>query len=392
MARIASIAFTHYDSDPRVRRMAEALAERGDDVTALVLKGKDVPRRRTVAGVEVIGIPIPRYRGTSNLAYAAQYAAFFAAAGAVVTTLHARKPFDVIHVNNMPDFMVFSASLAKAMGSKLILDLHDPMPELYASKFDRGAEHPAVRMVAAMERASVSYADRAITVNEVMRDTFVAHGNRSDAFTIVQNVADTRYFPVGAALEGGEAHQGTRVIYHGTMAPRLGLDVALHAVRQIADSGRDVSLTLIGDGDDAPRLERLVEELDLADRVDLRIGFVPVEELLPELLRADVGIVPAQAGPFTDTMVPSKLLEYITLGIPSICSDLPAVRHYFDADQVTLVPPGDAEALAAAITTLADDPEGRRQQAERALKFLDRYNWETERRRYFDLVDELAGS
>lgn len=390
MVRVATIAFTYYDSDPRVRRMAEALAERGDDVTALVLKNPQTPRRRIVGGVDVHGIPIPRYRGSSNLAYAAQYVAFFAAAASVVSVLHGRRPFDVVHVNNMPDFMVFSASLAKGLGAKLILDLHDPMPELYASKFSRGEQHPAVRLVTAMERASVSFADRAITVNEVMRDTFVAHGNPKDAFTIVQNVADTRHFPVGAALDAGQHDGGTRLIYHGTMAPRLGLDVALQAVRQVADAGVDVSLTMIGDGDDVPRLRRLVEELDLGELVDLRIGFVPVEELLPDLIDADIGIVPAQAGPFTDTMVPSKLLEYVSLGIPTICSDLPAVRHYFNDDQVTMVAPGDPDALAGAIMALAADPAGRRRQAEQAMNFLKRYNWDTERQRYFDLIDQLA--
>jgi glycosyltransferase involved in cell wall biosynthesis len=391
MARVASVAFTYYDSDPRVRRMAEALVERGDTVTAVVLRG-DRPARRVVAGVEIVGIPIPRYRGTSNLAYAAQYAAFFAAAIGVVSALHVRRRFDVVHVNNMPDFMIFAAAPAKAMGSKLILDLHDPMPELYASKFARGSRHPAVRFIAAMERASVAYADRAITVNELMRDTFVGHGNPEDAFTIVQNVADTRYFPMGAALDKEPRRDGIRVVYHGTFAPRLGLDVALHAMRRVADARSDVTLTMIGDGNDASRLSRLIDELDLRSHVDLRIGFVPVDELLPILIASDVGIVPAQAGPFTNTMVPSKLLEYVTLGIATICSDLPAVRRYFDPDQVAFVPPGDPAALSDAIITLAEDPSGRRRQAEQALTFLDQNNWDGERQRYFDLIDELAAS
>ena len=84
------------------------------------------------------------------------------------------------------------------------------------------------------------------------------------------------------------------------------------------------------------------------------------------------------------------LLEYVTLGIPSICSDLPAVRHYFDSDQVTFVKPGDAVALAEAIAALAHDPGRRRRQAERAMASLNRHNWATERQRYLDLIDELV--
>jgi glycosyltransferase involved in cell wall biosynthesis len=392
MARVASIAFTHYDSDPRVRRMAEALAERGDDVTAIVLRQKGTPRRRVVDGVDVFGVPLPRYRGASNLAYAVRYAAFFAAATAAVSTLHIRRPFDVIHVNNMPDAMVFTALPAKLMGAKVILDLHDPMPELYASKFIKGENHRAVRVITAAERASVSFADRVITVNEVMRDTFVRHGNPSEAFTIIQNVADPRYFPVGAALESGARGEVPTVVYHGTLARRLGLDVAIQAMRHITDLGKTMALVIIGDGDDAPRLTELVDELDLGDVVDLRLGFEPVERLLPQLIDADIGIVPAQSGPFTDNMVPSKLLEYVALGIPVVCSDLPAVRHYFSADEVSLVPPGDPEALARAITTLADDPNLRADQARRAMRFVEQHGWEAERQRYFDLIDAVVGS
>ena len=391
MARLASVAFTHYDSDPRVRRMAEALAERGDDVTAIALKTAGFPRKRQVAGVNVVGVPIPRYRGRSNAAYAALYGGFFTAATAILSAMHRRRPFDVIHVNNMPDFIVFAGFPAKRRGAKVLLDLHDPMPELYASKFSRGENHPAVRLVTAVERASVSFADRVITVNEVMRDAFVRHGNPKDAFTVIENAADTRRFPVGAAL--GRQRSGSdvvRIVYHGTMTPRLGLDVALHAIKEVTDAGTAVSLALIGDGNDAPRLTGLVVELGLEEIVDLQIGYVPVEELLPHLIDADIGIVPAHAGAFTNTMVPSKLLEYVTLGIPSICSDLPAVRHYFDSDQVTFVKPGDAVALAEAIAALAHDPGRRRRQAERAMASLNRHNWATERQRYLDLIDELA--
>ncbi|MDJ0791801.1 MAG: glycosyltransferase family 4 protein [Acidimicrobiia bacterium] len=387
--RVASVAFTNYDADPRVRRMSEALVDRGDSVTAITLTQEGKPARRTVSGVEVIGIDIPQYRGSSIRAYLAQYLRFLAAASWRLTRLHLAKRFDVVHVNNMPDFLVFSALPAKLLGAKVILDLHDPMPELYAAKFDSGLEHPLVRGVIAVERASVGFADKAISVQQVHIDTFVSHGNRRGKFVEVQNAADTALFPEGAA-----AHRPddgiVRVVYHGTMAPRLGLDTLIRAADDLRHRHPNLRVLLIGDGDDSDRLETLIAERDLGDIVDFRRGFIPVNDLLPHLQTCDIGVVPAGEDPFTSTMLPSKLLEYVTLGIPTACADLPAVRRYFDDDQLALFPPGDVEALTRVLDQMIDDPEGRRDQAKRAMRFLEQHGWEQERQRYVDLIDDLA--
>ena len=149
-------------------------------------------------------------------------------------------------------------------------------------------------------------------------------------------------------------------------------------------------LLLIGDGDDTPRLLGLIDELGLDDVVTFDPGFVPVDELLPHLVASDIGVVPANVNPFTRNMLPVKLLEYVTLGIPSISTDLPTVRYYFEPSEVMLVEPGSVEPLSTAIETLALDPAMREDQARKALKFTTRHSWEGERDRYLEVVDRLA--
>ncbi|NHZ70231.1 MAG: glycosyltransferase, partial [Proteobacteria bacterium] len=180
--RIASVAFTNYDADPRVRRMSEALVERGDSVTAVTLRQPGQSRRRRVGGVRVYTIDITQYQGSSFAPYIWQYVRFLFAAMWLLTRLHLRDRFDVIHVNNMPDFIVFAALPAKLLGAKVILDLHDPMPELFAAKFEAGSKHPAVRIVTLVERISIGFADRAICVQQVHLETFVSHGNPIEKF------------------------------------------------------------------------------------------------------------------------------------------------------------------------------------------------------------------
>ena len=387
--RIASVAFTNYDADPRVRRMSEALVERGDAVTAITLMQDGKPRQRSVSGVDVLGIDMPQYRGTSVRAYLAQYIRFLFAAMWLLTKLHLRNRFDVVHVNNMPDFLVFAALPAKVLGAKVILDLHDPMPELYAAKFGGNEQHPVVRAVTVVERTSIAFADRAISVQQVHIDTFVSHGSKRNRFVEVQNAADTRLFPVGGAVERPDDGL-VRIVYHGTMAPRLGLDTLLLAADALRDRHPDMRVLLIGDGDDSDRLLQIIEERSLGGIVAFEPKFIPVEDLLPHLQTCDIGVVPAGLDPFTSSMLPSKLLEYVALGIPTACADLPAVRRYFVEDELALFPPGDVKALSYALDGLITDKAHRLAQAKRAMRFLDEHGWPQERQRYLDLIDELA--
>ena len=390
MMRTATVAFTHYASDGRVRRMAEALADRGDNVMAITLRDENEPKSYILAGVKVRTVGLTQHRGTNQILYIAQYLAFLVIAAWILTMAHMRRRFDVVHVNNMPDFMVFAALPVKMLGAKVILDIHDPMPELFESKFGVGRGHAAVKVIGWIEQVSIGFADEVISVHQIQLDTFTSRGANPSRFTIVQNVADPKYFPVGRALETERDPDSIQLVYHGTMAPRLGLDILLRAVDRVRHSVPGLRLLLIGDGDDTPRLLGLINELDLSDIVTFEPGFVPVDELLPHLVASDIGVVPANVNPFTRNMLPVKLLEYVTLGIPSISTDLPSIRYYFQQGEVTLVEPGSVETLASAIETLALDPQLRERQARQALEFTERHSWNGERNRYLELMDRMV--
>ena len=94
----------------------------------------------------------------------------------------------------MPDFLVFSALGPKLLGAKVILDVHDLMPELYASKFGLPESHWIIRALKWVERLSVRFADAAVAVHQPHLDALVAHGNPADKFTIVMNLPDPDMF------------------------------------------------------------------------------------------------------------------------------------------------------------------------------------------------------
>jgi glycosyltransferase involved in cell wall biosynthesis len=323
------------------------------------------------------------------LAYVSLYLSFVFAASIRALRLHLRSRFDLVHVHTMPDFLVFSAIGPRLLGAKVILDVHDLMPELYASKFGLSESHWMVRALKWVERLSVRFADAAVAVHQPHLDALVAHGNPRDRFTIVMNLPDPDMFH---RRNGSAQASEFTLIYHGMVGTRNGLDVAVRAAGQVHDQIPDLKLRIIGDGDDFARLRRLVDELGLAETVRLEQGFRPIEDLLPVLERAAVGVVPIVDDPFTKYMLPVKLLEYVALGVPVIASSTATIRTHFSDEMLAFIPPGDADALAGRILELYRDPERRYRLAAEADKFTNAHNWPREKTRYYQLVDSMVTS
>ena len=234
MARVCVIVYTDYPADTRVRRAAEALAARGDDVTVLCPRSSSLRGRSSISGVKLCPISSVGYIHAKNpLAYVSLYLGFVLAAGIRALRLHLRSRFALVHVHTMPDFLVFSAIGPRLLGAKVILDVHDLMPELYASKFGLSESHWIVRGLKWVERLSVRFADAAVAVHQPHLDALVAHGNPRDKFTIVMNLPDPDMFQ----RRNGPAHASEfTLIYHGMVGARNGLDVAVRAAGKVYDA------------------------------------------------------------------------------------------------------------------------------------------------------------
>jgi len=389
MARICMVAFTHYSTDTRVRREAEALVDRGDEVDALCLGEEGREDIWMLNGVRLHQLPIGRYRGSSVVMYLLTYALFFLAASFRLSYLHLKKHYQIIQVHTMPDFMVFVAFLPKLLGAKVILDVHDLMPELYQSKFGLESSHWLIRFITWMERGSVGFAHGAIAVHGPHLDTLVKHGNPAEKFIILLNLPDPKVF--SSRFRANLSRDGRfRLVYHGTVARRNGLRVALRALPKIKKEIEDVELQIFGDGDDIPCLIDLAKELGLADCVSISRGMIPMDELVPIILNADVGIVPILYDDFTKYMLPVKLLEYVALRIPVVSSRTETIEAYFDDSMVQYCKPGDADDLAEKILDLHRNPDMREWLRTNADRFNRGYSWEQQKQLYYRLIDDLS--
>jgi glycosyltransferase involved in cell wall biosynthesis len=387
MARICMVAYTEYTRDTRVRREAEALVDRGDvvDVICLREEGEEIQRFN---GVSLFQVRTGRYRGSSGMKYLAKYFQFFVAASLRLALLHLKRPYEIIQVHTMPDFMVFTAIIPKLLGAKVILDVHDLMPELYQSKYGLDKSHWLIRFITWMERCSVGFAHGAIAVHKPHLDALVRHGNPAGKFIVLLNLPDPKIFSKRTRA-GSASDNSFRLIYHGTVAKRHGLRVALRALPHVKKEIKDLNFQIVGVGDDLPYLIELAGELDLTDCVSIHEGWLPKEELVPVILNVDIGIVPTLNDDFTKYMLPTKLLEYVALGIPVICSRTQTVEAYFDDSMIQYVEPADANDLAERILDLYRNPGKRGMLTANAERFNRDYSWEVHKQRYYRLIDDL---
>lgn len=367
------IAYTDYSVDARVRREAETLAASGFRVRCLTTRVGATPARFVLNGVEVRELGVPKYRGKSTRAYLASYLSFVLRSSAACLRFLIKGELDVVHVHNIPDFLVVAGLLPRLAGRKVVLDVHDSVPETFATKFPGG---PLFRNLLVLEeRLSAAVAHRVICVNHPQRDRLVSRGIPRFKTFVSMNVPDPSIFrrlPVERRAELGDFN----LVYHGTMVERLGVDLIIQAVARLRDRVPGVRLHLWGSGDDLARFQRLANELQAHDLVLFKPKGYPLSQLPDRLCSMDLGIVGNRRSDACDLMLPVKLVEYISLGIPSIAPRLRTIEHYFSDNMVTYYEPESVQSLADAIERLFREPQARRQQAERASQFLREYGWE----------------
>jgi glycosyltransferase involved in cell wall biosynthesis len=377
--------------ETRVERQAHALLAQGTEVDLICLCNVGEPARATVDGVEVYRLPVRRHASGVALRFL-EYLNFFVVAFTCLARLHLRRRYDVVQVHNLPDFLVFVALFPKLTGAGVILDLHDLMPEFYAERYHQPWNSLAVRLMRWQERLACRFADHILTVTELWRHTLIERGQPADKVTVVMNVADDRIFRRDVAVDAAGDDGRFRLIYHGTVDERYGLDLALRAINRLRRTAPDIHLTIHGGGEHRRALVSLVDELGLQDHVQFSTHFVPTAELPKIIKRADLGIVPYRNGVFTGGILPTKLMEYAALGIPAVVARTPAAAAYFDETIVQFFTPGDVDELADCILTLYRDRSRLAQLARKIGKFNEQYNWPNQRVVYLRLVDRLLES
>src|SRR4051812_27106718 len=126
--RVGTITFDWYPFDPLIRRLAEAAIDGAYSVDVICLRQAHEKSYEVCNGVHVYRVPMDRNFGRSLPVTVLSWCWFLLLAAFTVTRLHLKRPYDVVHVHNIPDFLVFAALLPKLLGAKVILHVQDTSP------------------------------------------------------------------------------------------------------------------------------------------------------------------------------------------------------------------------------------------------------------------------
>ncbi len=287
----------------------------------------------------------------------------------------------------MPDFLVFSTIVPKLCGAKIILDIHDPMPNTFASKFKAGENGFFYRVLLWQERLSAWYSNQVITVHEPVKvGILLKHGLPPDSIEVIANFADEALFPLRKTYS---INGKIRFVFHGTILERSGLGILMTALASVRRKDR-ISVKIIGEGDFSQRLREMIGSMNLEEVVEFDNHSYDVHSISKRLDDCNVGLVPLEISSVTNFALPLKLIEYISIGLPVLTVRSYAISYYFSENDCIFFDWNDSESLSAAIDRIAENPEILLRYRERAVALRDQFAWSIERNKYVNLLRKMS--
>jgi glycosyltransferase involved in cell wall biosynthesis/peptidoglycan/xylan/chitin deacetylase (PgdA/CDA1 family) len=387
--KICMVAYTYYESDNRLRRYAEALAKRGDQVDIIALDGTySLQREKHVDGITVYRVQKRDFNERSKWSYAVRLLRFLVRSSIALMGLHRRNRYDVIHIHNMPDFLVFAAWYPKLTGAKLILDIHDVVPEFFSNKFNSELNSPHVRALKFLERLSASFVDHVIVSNHLWQQRLIERSVSREKCSVFLNSADPGIF---------SPHSRTRndgryiVLFPGSFQWHQGLDIAIRAFAEFKRQVPNAEFHLYGGGNSRleSELKELVCQLNLSDSVKF-CGGISLDKIPSVIANSDMGVVPKRADSFGNEAYSTKIMEFMSQGVPVVASRTKIDSYYFEEGVIHFFPSGNSSAMAQAMLDVVRNPQLRESLVARGYEYVSRHGWQQKRNDYLDLIDVLS--
>ena len=393
--RAAVLLFSHYPADPRPRRAAEALAAQGANIDLICLRdGDGEPAHETYGNINVRRVRLKRHRG-GKLGYVAQYAAFVLASFFYLGRRSLTRHYDLVHVHNMPDVLVFSAIVPKLLGAKIILDLHDPMPELMQTIFKLPEDSFSVAMLKRLEKWSIRFADLVLTVNLACKKIYSSRSCEARKITVVINSPDDDVFRLqrtDARNGNGKNGNGSDpfvILYHGSLVHRNGFDLALESLEKVNKTIPSVRLKVCGERTAFfEEVMKSAQQRGLDRNVDY-LGPCNLNEIVEAIEDCNLGIIPNHRNIFTEINTPTRIFEYLALAKPVIAPKTRGIQDYFGDDDLIFFELGDAGDLARKIAFAYSHPGYVAETVKRGQAVYLSHTWSRERLTLLNSISEL---
>ncbi len=254
-------------------------------------------------------------------------------------------------------------------------------------KLRKAAAHARAWLAQRAESWVLRQADHLFVQSHAMRDGLVLTGLRPEKMTVVPMGIDLDRFLPAPTPSSDPILSNRRVIAHlGTIGRSRSTGFLLELVQKLRVEFPDVLLLIVGDGlneDDRHWIRQELIQRDLAKHVHLT-GWIAQSEALRWVASASIGLSPIPRGALFDVSSPTKVGEYLALGIPCVANDIPDQRWVLEQSRGGFCVPMQIDAFVAAIRTLLLDPE------EARFMGAEGRRWISEHRSYEQLADQVA--
>lgn len=402
-----------FPPDIRVEKEATALSTAGHSLTLLCRGGPDEPTFDHIDGIDIQRLPADRlFVGLSGLADGARYVSTLVhpAWKRTVLALDGEQPIDALHVHDLP-LVKTAIQVGEELDVPVVADLHENYPEAVRQiqrmrgwgEIARDPEAllqrvflPPWRLKRA-ERYGVRHANRVITVCEEARAHYLRDcGADPSTVKIVANTVNRDSFTVettdDASLELPFDLDASFVVsYIGNFSQHRGLDTLIEGFARLAETTPNAQLLLVGTGNAGyvAGLKALARSLRVRDRVRF-VGWVAFEDVPRYVAASDVCAVPHASTPHTETTVPHKLFQAMSMGVPVAVSDVAPLSRIVTRTRSGLVAPAsDERAMATVLKKLTDADRARELGANGRNAVEREFNWERDAARLRALYDGL---
>ncbi len=383
------ITYSFYETDTRVMQYANALRGRGDTVDIFALGREGSARFEVIDGTNVYRLQTRKINEKTRLSYLIRILKFLFTCSFVVAKQHLSKRYDVIHVHSVPDFLVFSAIVPKMFAARVILDIHDILPEFYASKFNLSKESWLFKLLLLTEKASIRFSDHVIIANDLWLSRLLFRSAKPGKCSVFINYPDERFFFLRSNRTSTDKFV---IMYPGTLNKHQGVELAVRAFAQVAEKMPGAEFQIYGEGPEKPALIRLARELGLNGKLAFH-DFLSVSEISSLMADANLAVVPKRASSeFGNEAASTKIMEFMSLGVPVIVSRTKIDSFYHDATRVRFFESENVAELAEAMLVLWQDPALRQKLVAGGTKYVDLNSWKNKKLEYFYLVDTLCSA
>ena len=387
--KLCMISYSQYEDDSRIYRYARALIKKGCQVDMIGLGAVGQPKADSFEGVNIYRLQTRDFAETTPFSYLWRLSCFFWKSTFYATKLYFKNRYHVIHYHNIPDGGIFCTLIPKLMGAKIILDIHDVVPEFYMRKFNVDESHLIIKFLKWVEKISSQFADHVITVTDIWKERLNQRSVRSEKCSVIMNVPDSELFR--SEICPKKKHKEPFIFsYHGNLSETTGVETAINAFAKGYDQMPNAILRIIGQGRNKEKYIQLIQQLKIEHAIQM-LKIVPVKKIPQLLCEATVGLDPKESGVYAGETLSVKAMEYLGMKIPVIVSRTTAANYYFDETMVAFFTPSNSDELKEKMVELYQKEELRELLSRNSQKFNNKYNWTNFEKKYFEIIGVLLG-